>query len=283
MAITCSCRDKVIAERQKRKLLKKMRKHPNQFVQEHYPVLTRKQLIFTAEILEEIWKVADVFTQKQLALTCKRICATKTDFFNTFSSQVLSLPVSVFQGCRVRHIITNAYPGYIEAFELVRYDGTIEKISPKNINHSAHTIYESYHIYDISERFRNSIFVEVRIVSSSSRPPYSNPIHLFKNSERHGVPRPDVIRKGIENPKGQRRISVIDDHQRRIKHVAVGQVSLKYEYEGYDYEDDDDYNDYALDYECGTRNTTGRRVKRKCMTTSIHTFTITTDTLIFSK
>ena len=280
-----SNRELVIAERQKRKLLKKMKKHPNQFVKEHHPALTRKQYIITFEILEEIWKVANVFTQKQMALTCKRIYDTKLDFFKTYDSQVLNLPPSVFKGCCIRHIITNTYPGYIEAFELVRYDGTIEKISPKNINHSAHTIYRNYHIYDISERLRNSIFVEIRIVSSSPSSPYSNPIHFFKNSERRGVKRHDVISKAIENPNGQRRISLIDDRQRIIKHAAVGQVSLKYEYEESLYEDDiyTLHNDYAFDYECSTINTTGRCVKQQRRTTSIHKFIITTDALIFFK
>lgn len=273
-----SNREQVIAERQKRKLLKKMRKHPNQFVQEHYPVLTRKQFIFTVEILEEIWKVADVFTQKQMALTCKRFYAEKADFFSILSSQVLNLPVPVFQGCSVRHIITTAAPDHIKGFELVRYNGTIETIHINKIGHSAHRIYWDYHIYDISEKFRSSIFVKINIIGLDSNSPGF--IDLFRNSERHGGERPNVINRAIENPNGQRRVSVIDDRQRRIKHAAFGKVSVTYKCEGYGYDyDDDDY--YGYDDEYGGWYRPGRRYKREYDTTTTHTFIVTTEALIF--
>ena len=242
-----SNRQLVIAERQKRKLLKKQRKNPNQVVQNNFTVLTFKQYIFVPEILEQIWKHCNVFTRKQFALTSKAFYASKSHFFTSYASEVLEMNL-FFLGCCVKHIITDVHPSLIDYFEFIKCNGTVEKIYVKNISYSARTSYENYYIFDVSNKICNSLFVEIRIYQISythskhigsstliSIHTTTGNIHLLKSSEQQTKQKADpigdnlratMIAEGIENSGKQRRSSVIDDQNKKIKHVAIGEITL---------------------------------------------------------
>lgn len=221
--------ENILAKRKERKLLKKMRKNPNQFQEESYPELTWLQYIFSTDVLENVMKFSDIFTKRQLALTCKKFYHNNTLFFKTFQQKVLNVPKEVFLGCKVKHIVTTIRPNRIESLELITCKGNKETLLMKDIKPSKRRSYFDYYIYDISDKFPNRIFTDV-IINKYSYSCTKYSINLFEKSERRILKhRADAVVKGIEFPNGKRRVSVIDDSKNMIKHTADSHIHYTFD------------------------------------------------------